>query len=201
MHGVWGGRASSHHDTIVIVLPWSGTMLDCNLYMRPDHQAPREQQSHLAVTPTAPQPLGVKKLTTETGAGQWGSALAFATSLLGMDCEVIGPRVEARHTSPAASVSHSYIYVRCPRTHLHTPTCARSGSAGLIPQMSDIPVYVSQLLDLSTNVRLLHTLCASAVPTLAPINPSQKSGVPHPCVARRCGRCAHRMTPSRTGRR
>ncbi|KIZ04788.1 tryptophan synthase beta chain [Monoraphidium neglectum] len=31
---------------------------------------------------------GVKKLTTETGAGQWGSALAFATSLLGMDCEV-----------------------------------------------------------------------------------------------------------------
>ncbi len=31
---------------------------------------------------------GVKKLTTETGAGQWGSALAFATSLLGMECKV-----------------------------------------------------------------------------------------------------------------
>jgi tryptophan synthase beta chain len=31
---------------------------------------------------------GVKKLTTETGAGQWGSALAFATSLMGLECEV-----------------------------------------------------------------------------------------------------------------
>src|SRR5205823_2954467 len=27
-------------------------------------------------------------LTTETGAGQWGSALAFAASVFGLDCEV-----------------------------------------------------------------------------------------------------------------
>jgi tryptophan synthase beta chain len=31
---------------------------------------------------------GVAKLTTETGAGQWGSALAFACALFGLDCEV-----------------------------------------------------------------------------------------------------------------
>ncbi len=31
---------------------------------------------------------GVKKLTTETGAGQWGSALSFATSLMGLECRV-----------------------------------------------------------------------------------------------------------------
>src|SRR5439155_24467265 len=31
---------------------------------------------------------GVKRLTTETGAGQWGSALAFACSLFGLECEV-----------------------------------------------------------------------------------------------------------------
>jgi tryptophan synthase beta chain len=31
---------------------------------------------------------GVKKLTTETGAGQWGSALAFACNLFGLECEV-----------------------------------------------------------------------------------------------------------------
>jgi tryptophan synthase beta chain len=31
---------------------------------------------------------GVKKITTETGAGQWGSALAFACSLFGLECEV-----------------------------------------------------------------------------------------------------------------
>jgi tryptophan synthase beta chain len=31
---------------------------------------------------------GVRKLTTETGAGQWGSALAFACGLFGLECEV-----------------------------------------------------------------------------------------------------------------
>jgi tryptophan synthase beta chain len=31
---------------------------------------------------------GVRKLTTETGAGQWGSALAFACSRFGLECEV-----------------------------------------------------------------------------------------------------------------
>ena len=31
---------------------------------------------------------GTKRLTTETGAGQWGSALAFACRLFGMECKV-----------------------------------------------------------------------------------------------------------------
>lgn len=31
---------------------------------------------------------GVKRLTTETGAGQWGSALSFACSKFGLECEV-----------------------------------------------------------------------------------------------------------------
>lgn len=31
---------------------------------------------------------GIKKLTTETGAGQWGSALSYACALFGIDCEV-----------------------------------------------------------------------------------------------------------------
>ena len=31
---------------------------------------------------------GTSKLTTETGAGQWGSALAFACGLFGLECEV-----------------------------------------------------------------------------------------------------------------
>src|SRR5437764_1818665 len=30
---------------------------------------------------------GIRKLTTETGAGQWGSALAFACQLFGLECE------------------------------------------------------------------------------------------------------------------
>jgi tryptophan synthase beta chain len=31
---------------------------------------------------------GIRKLTTETGAGQWGTSLAFATAQYGMECEV-----------------------------------------------------------------------------------------------------------------
>lgn len=31
---------------------------------------------------------GVRRLTTETGAGQWGSALSFASALFGLECEV-----------------------------------------------------------------------------------------------------------------
>ncbi len=36
---------------------------------------------------------GVKKLTTETGAGQWGSSLAFATQFFGLECEIYMVRV------------------------------------------------------------------------------------------------------------
>ncbi|HQL72517.1 MAG TPA: pyridoxal-phosphate dependent enzyme, partial [Phycisphaerae bacterium] len=31
---------------------------------------------------------GIERLTTETGAGQWGSALSFACSLIGLECKV-----------------------------------------------------------------------------------------------------------------
>ena len=36
---------------------------------------------------------GVRRLTTETGAGQWGSALAFACGVMGLDCTVYMVRV------------------------------------------------------------------------------------------------------------
>ncbi len=37
--------------------------------------------------------FGIKRMTTETGAGQWGSALAFACSLLDLECKVYMVRV------------------------------------------------------------------------------------------------------------
>lgn len=39
------------------------------------------------------QKEGVKKLFTETGAGQWGCSLAYATMLFGMECEVFMVKV------------------------------------------------------------------------------------------------------------
>ena len=37
---------------------------------------------------------GIKKITTETGAGQWGSALAFAGALFGIEIKVWMVRAE-----------------------------------------------------------------------------------------------------------
>jgi tryptophan synthase beta chain len=46
---------------------------------KPNTAVPQAYYNHLD---------GVRKLTTETGAGQWGSSLAFATAQYGMECEV-----------------------------------------------------------------------------------------------------------------
>ena len=37
--------------------------------------------------------FGIKRLTTETGAGQWGSALSFACCLMGLECRVYMVRI------------------------------------------------------------------------------------------------------------
>ncbi len=37
--------------------------------------------------------FGIKKITTETGAGQWGSAIAFACKLLDLECKVYMVRI------------------------------------------------------------------------------------------------------------
>jgi tryptophan synthase beta chain len=37
--------------------------------------------------------FGIERLTTETGAGQWGSALAFACNLVGLECKVYMVRI------------------------------------------------------------------------------------------------------------
>lgn len=42
---------------------------------------------------------GIKKITTETGAGQWGSSLAFACSLFDIDCEIYMVKV-SYHQKP-----------------------------------------------------------------------------------------------------
>jgi tryptophan synthase beta chain len=37
--------------------------------------------------------FGIKRLTTETGAGQWGSSLAFCCQLMGLECKVFMVRI------------------------------------------------------------------------------------------------------------
>ena len=51
---------------------------------------------------------GVKKLSTETGAGQWGSALAFACAMFGMECEVYQVRASFDQKPYRKAIIESY---------------------------------------------------------------------------------------------
>ncbi len=51
---------------------------------------------------------GVKGLTTETGAGQWGSALAMACNLFGLDCEVFMVKVSYQQKPGRRSLMESF---------------------------------------------------------------------------------------------
>jgi tryptophan synthase beta chain len=51
---------------------------------------------------------GIERMTTETGAGQWGSALAFATSLLNLECTVYMVRISYDQKPYRKSLMHTW---------------------------------------------------------------------------------------------
>jgi tryptophan synthase beta chain len=51
---------------------------------------------------------GIRRLTTETGAGQWGSALAFACSLFGLECTVYMVRTSYEQKPYRRSMIQTY---------------------------------------------------------------------------------------------
>jgi len=51
---------------------------------------------------------GQKRLTTETGAGQWGSALAFGCNLFGLECKVYMVRISYEQKPYRKSMMHAW---------------------------------------------------------------------------------------------
>ena len=51
---------------------------------------------------------GVKKITTETGAGQWGSALSFACQHFGIDCDVYMVKLSYHHKPYRKSMMNAW---------------------------------------------------------------------------------------------
>ena len=51
---------------------------------------------------------GVKKITTETGAGQWGSALSFACQHFGIDCDVYMVKLSYNHKPYRKSMMNAW---------------------------------------------------------------------------------------------
>lgn len=51
---------------------------------------------------------GIKRITTETGAGQWGSSLAFACSLFGLECKVYMVKVSYEQKPYRAAMMETF---------------------------------------------------------------------------------------------
>ena len=63
---------------------------DCKIYYKYEGGSPSGSHKPNTAVPQAyyNKKEGVKKISTETGAGQWGTALSFACSQFGLDCDV-----------------------------------------------------------------------------------------------------------------
>ncbi len=77
---------------------------------------------------------GVRKLTTETGAGQWGTSLAFAGSLFGMDVTVFQVRVSYDQKPYRRAVMETY-GARC----LPSPSTETEYGRAVLAQRPDHP--------------------------------------------------------------
>ncbi|MEE4243260.1 MAG: TrpB-like pyridoxal phosphate-dependent enzyme [Desulfopila sp.] len=89
---------------------------------------------------------GVKRLATETGAGQWGSALSFATSKFGLQCKVYMVRVSYDQKPYRKSMMHTYGAEILPSPSQETETGRR-----ILAQYPDTPgslgIAISEALE------------------------------------------------------
>ncbi|MFC7525048.1 TrpB-like pyridoxal phosphate-dependent enzyme [Parapedobacter sp. GCM10030251] len=68
---------------------------DCKIYYKYEGTSPSGSHKPNTAIPQAyyNKEEGVRRIITETGAGQWGTALSFACSHFGIDCEVYMVRI------------------------------------------------------------------------------------------------------------
>ncbi|OGX19081.1 MAG: TrpB-like pyridoxal-phosphate dependent enzyme [Omnitrophica WOR_2 bacterium RBG_13_44_8b] len=78
--------------------------------------------------------FGIKKLTTETGAGQWGCALAFACNLLGLECKVYMVRISFEQ-KPLRKTMMQIWGAKCIASPSNETNCGRE----ILKQMPDTP--------------------------------------------------------------
>lgn len=78
--------------------------------------------------------FGTKKLTTETGAGQWGSALSFACSLLGLECKVFMVRISFDQKPMRKSMMQAW-GGKC----IASPSMETAAGRGILEKFPDTP--------------------------------------------------------------
>lgn len=78
--------------------------------------------------------FGIKKLTTETGAGQWGSALGFACALLGLECKVYMVRISFDQKPYRRSMMETW-GARC----IPSPSTETNAGRAMLQEFPDTP--------------------------------------------------------------
>jgi len=78
--------------------------------------------------------FGIKRLTTETGAGQWGSALAFACSQFGLECKVFMVRISFDQKPYRKSMMGTW-GAKC----IASPSTETQAGRGVLEQNPDTP--------------------------------------------------------------
>ena len=78
--------------------------------------------------------FGIERLTTETGAGQWGSALAFACKLIGLECKVYMVRISFDQ-KPFRKLMMQVWGATC----IASPSTETNAGRAILAQMPDTP--------------------------------------------------------------
>jgi tryptophan synthase beta chain len=78
--------------------------------------------------------FGIQRLTTETGAGQWGSALAFACKLIGLECKVFMVRISFDQ-KPFRKIMMQVWGARC----IASPSTETNAGRKILTEMPDTP--------------------------------------------------------------
>ena len=91
---------------------------------------------------------GIRKLTTETGAGQWGSSLAFAGALFGIDVQVFMVRVSYDQKPYRRALMETY-GARC----IASPSNETQSGRAILAQRKDHPgslgIAISEAVELA----------------------------------------------------
>jgi len=94
---------------------------------------------------------GIKKLTTETGAGQWGSALAFAGSLFDLDVTVFQVRVSYDQKPYRRALMETY-GARC----IASPSNETNAGRAILAQRADHPGSLGIAISEAVEVAATH---------------------------------------------
>jgi tryptophan synthase beta chain len=93
---------------------------------------------------------GVKKIATETGAGQWGTALSFACQLFGIQCEVFMVKVSYNQKPYRRIVMNTYGAT----VHASPSTLTQAGKQ-ILSQHADSPgslgIAISEAVEIAAN--------------------------------------------------